>query len=125
MTNHSDILTQAAVTLADKHRRYGSVVDTFDRASLIATTVLGKHITLYDVSVIMHAMELAKISTKPTEDAHYVEGINSLALAAQFSRAEEQTKVALEEDIASMARKFAPVKYQQPEQAVAPDAPQE
>jgi len=125
MTNHSDILTQAAVTLADKHRRYGSVADTFDRAALIATTVLGKHITLYDVSMIMHAMELAKISTAPTEDRYYVEGINSLSLAAQFSRTEEQAAVALEEDIASMARKFAPVKYQQPEQAPTPSAPQE
>lgn len=117
MTNHSDILTQAVVTLADKNRRYGNVADTFDRAALIATTILGKHITLYDVSVIMHAMELAKISSVPTEDRHYVDGINFLSLAAQFSQSEEQASVALEQDIAAMARKFAPVKYQQEQEA--------
>ena len=65
MTNHTDILKQAATTLGDRGRRYGSV-------------------------------------------DNYVDGINYLAFASQFSTSEEQAKVALEEDIAAMARKFAP-----------------
>lgn len=85
--------------------------------------MLNKHITLFDVAVIMHANNMAQISVTPAIDGPYVEGINNLALAAQFSRSEEQAAVALQEDIASMARKFAPVKYQYEQQAQAQQAP--
>lgn len=108
MTNHTDILKQAANILGDRGRRYGSVEETFERCAKLATIILNKHITLYDVAVIMSAMKLARIPTSPTVDDHYVDGINYLAFASQFSTSEEQAKVAIEEDIAAMARKFAP-----------------
>jgi hypothetical protein len=56
----------------------------------------------------MTAMKMARITSSPTLDDNYVDGINYLAFASQFSSSEEQAKTALEEDIAAMARKFAP-----------------
>jgi len=56
----------------------------------------------------MASMKLARITASPTLDDNYVDGINYLAFASQFSVSEDQAKMALEEDIAAMARKFAP-----------------
>jgi len=111
MTNHTDILKQAANILGDRGRRYGSVEETFDRCSKLATIILGKQVTIYDVAIIMSAMKMARIPSSPTMDDHYIDGINYLAFASQFSTSEEQIKVALEEDISAMARKFAPKRY--------------
>jgi len=114
MTNHTDILKASVTTLGDRGRRYGSVEDTFDRAAKLATLMLDKQVTMYDIAMIMHSMKMARISSSRTLDDNYVDGINYLAFAAQFSQAEEQVKVALEEDIATMARKFAPVRPAMP-----------
>lgn len=83
--------------------------------------MLGKQITLYDVSIVMTAMKMARITSSPTLDDNYVDGINYLAFASQFSTSEEQAKVAIEEDIAAMARKFAP---KRPEPQMPIDLPQ-
>jgi hypothetical protein len=83
--------------------------------------MLGKQITLYDVSIVMAAMKMARITSSPTLDDNYIDGINYLAFASQFSTSEEQAKVAMEEDIAAMARKFAP---KRPELQMPIDIPQ-
>ena len=121
MTNHTDILKQAANILGDRGRRYGSVEECFERCADIATIMLGKQITLYDVSIVMAAMKMARITSSPTLDDNYIDGINYLAFASQFSTSEEQAKVAMEEDIAAMARKFAP---KRPELQMPIDIPQ-
>ena len=112
MTNHTDILTASVVILGDRGRKYGNIEDTFERASKLATILLDKQITMYDVAMIFHAMEMARLNSSRTMDDNYIDGINYLAFAAQFSNVEEQVKVALEEDIAAMARKFAPKRYE-------------
>ena len=110
MTNHMDILEQAQNTLSLRGQRYGSVEETFDRAAKIASIILDKQISIYDIAIIMHSMKMARINASRTYDDNYVDGINYLAFAAQFSRSEEQIGVALQEDIAAMARKFSPRK---------------
>jgi len=72
---------------------------------------LGKEITVYEVSIIMMAMKLARIPSSPALDDNYVDGINYLAFASQFSTIEEQNKCGIEEDIAAMARKLAPHRF--------------
>ena len=111
--------------MGDRGRRYGSVEECFDRCAKLATILLGKHITLYDVSIIMMSMKMARIPSSPTHEDNYVDGINYLAFASQFSTSEEQAKVALEEDIAAMARKFAPRRPEmvQPAPVQQPPAP--
>lgn len=106
--------------MGDRGRRYGSVEETFDRCAKLATIILGKHVTLYDVSIILAAMKMARISSTPTLEDNYIDGINYLAFASQFSTSEEQAKVALEEDIAAMARKFAPRRVEPDANQVAP-----
>ena len=112
MTNHMDILTQATTILDQRGRRYGSMEEGFERAATIATTILGKQITVFDLAIIMTAIKLSRITSSQTLDDNYIDGINYLAFAGQFSTAEEQVAVALEEDIAAMARKYAPRKYE-------------
>lgn len=114
MTNHMDILNQATAILEQRGRRYGKVEEGLERAATIATTILGKQITIFDIAIIMTSIKLSRILSSQTLDDNYIDGINYLAFAGQFSTAEEQIAVALEEDIASMARKYAPRKYEEP-----------
>ena len=107
-----DILNQATTILDQRGRRYGSMEEGFERASTIASTILGKQITVFDLAIIMTSIKLARITSSQTLDDNYIDGINYLAFAGQFSTAEEQVAVALEEDIAAMARKYAPRKYE-------------
>jgi len=111
MTNHMDILKQSALILGDRGRRYGSVEECFDRCAKLSTIILGKEITVYEVSIIMMAMKLARIPSSPALDDNYEDGINYLAFASQFSTIEEQNKGGIEEDIAAMARKLAPHRF--------------
>lgn len=83
-----------------------------ERAATIATTILGKQITVFDLAIIMTSIKLSRILSSQTLDDNYIDGINYLAFAGQFSTAEERVAVALEEDIAAMARKYAPRKYE-------------
>ena len=74
----------------------------FERAATIATTILGKQITVFDLAIIMTAIKLSRITSSQTLDDNYIDGINYLAFAGQFSTAEEQVAVALDEDIAAI-----------------------
>jgi len=108
MTNHTDILKASATILADRGRRYGSVEDTFDRASRLSTIMLGKDVSMYDIAMIMHCMKMARLNGSRTLDDNYVDGINYLSFAAQFSAISDHMGSTVEDDIVSLARKFAP-----------------
>jgi len=104
MMNHKDVLSTAVVTLRDRAAQYGPEDQLFDRISRIATVMLDRIITPYDVAMIHVATKMARVASNPRHLDNYVDGVNYMAFAAQF--AEIQTSTAEEEDIAAMARKF-------------------
>ena len=106
--NHKEVLSSAVGILKDRAVQYGPEEDCFGRISQLASIVLNKPISPYDVAMILHCTKLGRLQENRTNPDNYVDGINYLAFASQFSTSEEQAKVALEEDIAAMARKFAP-----------------
>lgn len=73
----------------------------FDRISIVASVILNKPISAYDVSMIMVALKLARMQEARTYDDNYVDAINYLAFAAQFASSEESIGVAVEDDIKS------------------------
>jgi len=91
-------------TLRDRAAQYGPEDQLFDRISRIATVMLDRIITPYDVAMIHVATKMARVASNPRHLDNYVDGVNYMAFAAQF--AEIQTSTAEEEDIAAMARKF-------------------
>lgn len=81
---------------------------SFDKISKIASIILGKQVTPYDVATILHAMKLSRISNDPTNPDHYIDGINYMAFMGQFAGVIDAPEGDIEGDIAAMARRFAP-----------------
>jgi len=109
MMNHKDVLSTAVVTLRDRGAQYGPEDQLFDRISRIATVMLDKVITPYDVAMIHLATKMARIASNTRYADNYVDGVNYMAFAAQFAGI--QTSTAEEEEIAALARKFAPAPH--------------
>jgi hypothetical protein len=105
MMNHTDILTTAASTLRERGRQYGPVELCFDRASRLASIRLNKNISMYDVAIIMSCIKQARQTESPTLVDSWVDDVNYTAIAGQFAAAQFET---IEDDIAAMARRFAP-----------------
>ena len=113
MMNHKDVLTSAVNTLRDRGARYGNEDMMFDKISRIATVMLDRVMTPYEVAIIHLATKMARMSVTPKHEDNYVDGVNYMAFAAQFADIERST--AEDEEIAALARRFAP--------AQAPDVP--
>ena len=82
--NHKDILLRTAKTVTERTEVYGDPADTYSRASIISSTILGKEVSRYDVAIIMHAVKLSRTLTSPRHLDNYEDGINFLAFAAEF-----------------------------------------
>jgi hypothetical protein len=120
MTNHKDILTQAIHTLRERGLQYGSVEETFDRTAKLASTLLNTEISAYEVVMIHVATKLARLQEARTLDDNYIDAMNYMAMAAQFAPVHSRPKFTLsqeqepigilEDDIAEIAKRFAPAR---------------
>lgn len=119
MMKHTEILASSANILMARADQYGPADETFDRVSQLATLVLNKDITPYEVAIIMHCMKLGRMATSRQNSDHYVDGINYLAFAGEMAKAQKPTPTQVEDDIIAMARKFAPVQWKSPAEAAA------
>ena len=89
MIDHKEVLTSTARLLAQRTEAYGVPAHTYARAATIASTVLGKDLTPYDIVMVMHAVKLSRIPSDPKKLDNYRDGINYLAFAAEFVGATE------------------------------------
>lgn len=110
MMNHMDILAEAVNTLEERGDQYGPAEVCFDRISQLATLTLNKAISPYDVAIVLHCVKLGRMPTGRQTADHYVDGINYLAFAAQFAGLRTPVETKIEDDIAAMAKRFAPIK---------------
>lgn len=107
MMNHIDIMSQAVHTLKSRGDQYGPVEVSFDKISKLATIVLNKTITPYDVAGILHAVKLARMSNDPVNPDHYIDGVNYIAFMAQFAGLEAAPEGDIERDIAGITRQYS------------------
>lgn len=84
MTDHTQILLDTTRTLTERTAEYGSPAEAFQRAATIASTVLGKSLTAYDIVMIMNAVKLSRLPTSRDKVDNYADAINYLAFAAEF-----------------------------------------
>jgi len=106
--NYSELLEVANVTAQNRGVQYGDMVSTMERISKIATLITGKVITAYDVAMVLHAVKLGRLQDNRNGVDNYVDGVNYLAFAGQFATSSHDTYDALEDDIAAVAKRFAP-----------------
>ena len=104
--NHTDILYKAADTLNQRAETYGDADPLFGDIANLATIMLGKPITKYDISVVMECVKLARRKVTPLLEDNYVDQVNYTAFSAQF--AVEAFTPTPEEDTAAPATQHSP-----------------
>lgn len=105
--NHKDVLNSAIATLKDRGVQYGQEDLLFDKASRIASTMLDRVVTPYEIAIVHIATKLARMAANPDHMDSYIDSVNYIAFAAQFVT-KEMTQ-ADKDEIVSLARKFAPI----------------
>jgi hypothetical protein len=83
--DHKDILYKAAEILNERGAVYGGIEDMFRDTAEMATIVLGKEITPYDVTTIMEMMKLRRRRSSPKLADNYIDNVNYTAFSAQFA----------------------------------------
>ena len=112
MTNHTEILMSAGSILKERARQYGPEEACFDRISKLATIILNKPISIYDIAMIHVATKLGRLQESRTLDDNYIDAVNYLAFAAQFANSQSSVSTAMEDDIVAIAKRFAPIQKQ-------------
>jgi len=106
--NHREVLKQSASLVSERGREYGPEDACFQCSADLASIILNKAISKYDVAMILHANKLARMQESRSKSDHYVDGINYLAFGAQFAQQASSVAVAVEDDIKVMASRLAP-----------------
>jgi hypothetical protein len=83
--NHNDVLSAAISSIRDRGKDFGDIKTSFQKAAIIASAMLDKTITPYDVAVIANAMEMSRLSNNPTHQESWVASAAYIAIASQLS----------------------------------------
>lgn len=109
MVDHKDILTTAAATLNDRGQQYGEADACFTRIAKLASIILNKDVSRYDVAMILHAVKLGRLQESRSKADNYIDGINYLAFGAEFASDDIG-----DDGVTEIALKFAPRRHTYP-----------
>jgi hypothetical protein len=84
---HLEILDEATHSITDHNIDYGEPAKNYERASALASMILNKPITPYEIAMIKLAVKLSRIAETPDLRKSYVEMIACAALAGEFVNA--------------------------------------
>jgi hypothetical protein len=83
--NHQDILSTAKATISQRGQEYGDALPSFVRAANIASAILDRKLTAFDISVVMMAVKMSRLSHQRTHEDSWVDLAAYVAFAAQFA----------------------------------------
>lgn len=81
----ADILNKASNTFTQRGQEYGSVNTSFTRASIIASAMLDRAISPYEIAVVMMAIKQARIANNPKSNDSYVDLSVYSAIASELA----------------------------------------
>ena len=119
---YRNLMTEAARIFNDRNDRYGDMKIGLDRASQIASLITGYHLTAHDIALVLHAVKLSRLGNDRLNRDNYLDGINYLAFAGELVSSENPydgrmpQATSLEDSIAEMAAKLAPINPDKPQQ---------
>ena len=79
-------LNECAALIGERGADYGGIEENFDRIARIATEVIGTPITAYEVSIVLVATKLARMSGARDKRDNYLDAINYLAFASELRK---------------------------------------
>ena len=85
--NAKDILIAAAALIDDRGVNYGGIEANFERAASLASLKLNRHVSAYDVAIVLESVKDARRATCPDHYDSHIDGINYRAFALVLSRA--------------------------------------
>lgn len=100
------LLRAAADKIVERGQAYGDMNDTYSRAAVIANSILGTHLGVYDVLMVLHAAKLARMAGPTDQTDNYLDGVNYLAFANEARKTSIEQEMV--EGVEEIARKFAP-----------------
>jgi hypothetical protein len=83
---HKDVLNTCLNTLNERAQSYGNEDDMFETTAQIASLLLGRVFTKYEISVVMESIKLARRRYDPLHEDSYIDQINYAAFSAQFAK---------------------------------------
>jgi hypothetical protein len=83
---HLQVLETAAKTISQRDTDHGTRY-SFPLAAQIASLMTGKEYTPAEITLILHAVKLARRRTNPANTDNYVDGAAYLAFAAEYETA--------------------------------------
>ena len=109
--NHTDVLSEAVRVLKERDAKYGSVQEMFERASKLASIILDKEVTPYEISIILKCLKDARKKHDRFNIDHYADSINYEAFSYQLATADLDRSAEDSINLA-IAKKFAPVTHE-------------
>jgi hypothetical protein len=82
---HTDILNEALKLVAPRGKVYGDLRENHALIAQIATLLTGKPLNIRDIALIMVAVKLARATTSPDHVDSWVDAVNYLSFAGDFS----------------------------------------
>jgi hypothetical protein len=82
------ILNEAINLIDDRGVNYGGIEQNFDRAAKISSLKLNKHISPYEVAIILESVKDARRAVAPEHYDSHIDGINYRAFALLLSGAQ-------------------------------------
>lgn len=115
--NHAEVLNQSASNIIELTKKYGTRELVFHRASQLASLLLNRTVTPYEVTMITSALNLAHLQENRGDSHNYVSAIANMAFSAQFAAVEVNTAdLAPEKDlfqgIEKIVKNFSPTGIQ-------------
>lgn len=82
---YDEIIAYAGKLVGERGKQYGSLDGQWGRAATIASAVLGRELTPYDLVTIMYCVKLSRIAEDPSHIDSHLDAINYQAFALHFA----------------------------------------
>ena len=106
--NHTEVLTNAINILRDRDTKYGPVQEMFERTAKLASIILDRDVTPYEITVILKCLKDARKKYDRLNVEHYSDNINYEAFSYQFATASTD-QAAEDAAMSELAKKLAPM----------------
>lgn len=83
--HYQDVLATAINTIHARGRDYGDVLPSFVRAASIASALLDRKITAFDIAAVMIAVKMSRIAQNKEHEDSWVDLVAYTSFAAQFA----------------------------------------
>jgi len=95
MINPKRVLDKSSALISERGANYGGIEDNFNRIAAVASAMLGKQLSAYDIAIVLTAVKLARMPANPVYSDNYVDAINYIAFAHELKGATNEDEMAL------------------------------